>query len=305
MVLQSDCTTDAPIIIPNGMTHDGAGHKVTAIDPPGDHFRGAVLQNGGASANVVDTVLETMGLESVCQTGQNKLVGILFDGAAGTITRNTILSVNKNPRAGVLSGCQEGNAIEAANFGSMPGRMEVKIDNNTIHNYQKTGIVVNGDVDGTIVANTVIGAGPQGFIGQNGIQIGAGASARVKGNTVTGNSYTGSGTASGGIIVASGPLHHSNYSFGIEIESNTLIGNDVGVWLMQMNEKRESPVVATRVSVVNNIITNDAVTNGHTYQAGITAHGKNDFIKGNRISGAGYDPATLPGSTLAIDAYQD
>ena len=305
MVLQSDCTTDAPIIIPNGMTHDGAGHKITAIDPPGDHFRGAILQNGGASANVVDTVLETAGLENVCQTGPDKLAGILFDGASGTITRNTILALNKNPQSGVLSGCQEGNAIEAVNFGSMPGRMQVKIDNNIIRNYQKTGIVLNGDVEATLVANRIEGVGPQGFIAQNGIQVSGGASGRVKGNTVTGNSYTGSSTASGGIIVASGPLHHSNYSFGVEIESNTLAGNDVGVWLMQMNERRESPVVPTRVSVVNNVITNDAVTNGHTYQAGITAHGKGDLIKGNRISGAGYDPATVPGSTLAIDTYQD
>jgi hypothetical protein len=305
MVLQSDCMTDSPIIVPNGMTHDGAGHKITAIDPPGGHFRGGILQNAGATANVVDTVLETAGIEDFCQTGADQLAGILFDGASGTITRNTILAVNKNSRAGVLSSCQEGNAIEAVNFGSMPGRMQVKIDNNTIRNYQKTGIVLNGEVDGTVVANAVVGAGPQGFIGQNGIQIGAGASGHVMGNTITGNAYSGSDTASGGIVVASGPLHRSNYSFGVEIEQNTLVGNDVGVWLMQMNERRESPVVPTRVSVTNNVITNDAVTNGRTYQAAITAHGNGDLIKGNRISGAGYDPATLPGSTLAIDAYQE
>jgi len=30
-------------------------------------------------------------------------------------------------------------------------------------------------------------------------------------------------------VVASGPLHRSEYSFGVEIEENTLVGNDVGV----------------------------------------------------------------------------
>jgi len=302
MVLQGDCTTDAPIIVPNGMTHDGGGHKISAIDPPGDHFRGAVIQNGGASASVVNTVIETAGLADACQSGADSLAGILFDSASGTISGNLILSMNKHPRAGVLSSCQEGNAIEVANSAA---RMPVTIAGNTIRNYQKTGIVLNGAVNAIVEDNTVEGAGPQGYIGQNGIQISAGANARVIRNRVIGNSYTGSSTASGGIVVASGPLHRSEYSFGVDIEGNTLVNNDVGVWLMQMNERRESPVVPTHVRVINNVITNDAVTNGRVYQSGITAHGNGDTISGNRILGAGYDPATLPGKTIAIDSYQD
>jgi hypothetical protein len=304
MVLQGDCTTDVPIIVPNGMTHNGAGHKITVVDPPGDHFRGAVIQNGGASASVTDTMIETAGLTDFCQSGGDRLAGILFDGASGTISRNVIISMNKNSASGILSSCQEGNAIEVINFGFASSRPQVTIDANTIRNYQKTGIVVNGDVDGIVTGNTVVGAGPQAFIGQNGIQIGSGAYARVTGNTVVGNSYTGSSTASGGIIVASGPLHKSGYSLGVEISSNYLAGNDVGIWLMQMTEQREPPVVPTRVKVVNNLITNDALTNGHKYQAGITAHGNNDTITGNRISGVGYDPSTLPGSTFGIDDYR-
>jgi hypothetical protein len=304
MVLQSDCWTDAPIIVPNGMTHDGGGHKITAIDPPGGHFRGAILQNGGASASVVNTAIETSGLANVCEQGADMLAAVLFDGASGTISGNVIHAVNKHPGRGVLSSCQEGNAIEAVNSGALAGRAKVTIAGNTIHNYQKTGIVVGGAVDGIVEDNIVEGAGPQGFIGQNGIQIGSGASASVRRNKVIGNSYTGTETASGGIVVASGPVHRSEYSFGVEIEENTLVSNDVGVWLMQMTERRESPVVPTRIRVVNNVITNDAVTNTR-YQAAITAHGNGDLIRGNRILGAGYDPATNPGKTLAIDAYQD
>jgi hypothetical protein len=302
MALQGDCTTDAPIIVPNGMTHDGAGHRITAIDPPGGHFMGAVLQNGGAVASVINTAIETAGLGDFCQTGPDKLAGILFDGASGSISGNSILSMNKNSRSGALSSCQEGNAIEVMNFGAAPDRVTVTVGGNTIRNYQKTGIVVNGDVDATVTGNTVIGAGPQRFIGQNGIQIGSGAFASVTSNNVSGNAYTGSETASGGIVVASGPLHKSGYSFGVEIRANSLAGNDVGIWLMQMTEHREAPVVPTRIRVLDNMITNDAVTN--KYQAGITAHGNNDTIAGNRISGVGYDPATLHGSTFAIDDYR-
>ena len=135
MQLQDDCITDAPIIIPNGMTHAGAGHKITAVDPPSDHFRGAVIQNGGASAN-------------------------------------------------------------------------------------------------------------------------------------------------------------------------NLSGNDVGVWLIQETERGDAPVLPTQIKVIDNVITNEALTNGAGYQAGITAHGNGDTIRGNRISGAGYDPATRPGSTFGIDDYR-
>ncbi|MBV8846940.1 MAG: hypothetical protein JO307_29375 [Bryobacterales bacterium] len=304
MVLQNDCTTDAPIVVPNGITHNGVGHKISAIDPPGDHFRGAIIQNSGASASVINTVIETVNLADYCESGANSLAGILFDGASGEITGNTILSVRKTSTDGHLSSCQEGNAIEVMNFGALSGRAKVNIDGNQIRNYQKTGIVLNGEVDGTVTGNTVIGAGPQNYIGQNGIQIGSGASARVSRNTVSDNSYTGSSTASGGIIVASGPLHRSEYSFGVQIADNTLVGNDVGVWLMQMNDRRESPVVQTHVQVTNNTISNDAVNNGRTYQAAITAHGNGDVISGNRILGRGYDPATLPGKTLSIDDYR-
>jgi hypothetical protein len=304
MVLQSDCTTDAPIVVPNGITHNGAGHKISAIDPPGDHFRGAIIQNAGASASVINTVIETANLENICESGVHKLAGIRFDGASGEITGNTILSVRRSTPEGNLPSCQEGNAIEVTNFGSLPGRAKINIEGNQIRNYQKTGIILGGEVDGTVSSNTVIGAGPQNFIGQNGIQISSGASARVSRNTVVDNSYTGSSAASAGIIVSSGPIRRSEYSFGLEISENTLVGNDVGVWLQQMNERGESPIVPTRVRVTNNTITNDAVNNGLTYQAAITVHGNGDLVSGNRILGRGYDPATLPGKTMGIDDYR-
>ncbi len=304
MTLQGDCTTDTTIIVPNGMTLDGAGYRITALDPPGGNFHGAIIRSGGTAAQVVNTVLATGNLANVCAGGDDSLTGILFDGASGTISGNTILSLNKNSSAGARSSCQEGNAIKAVNFGPISGRIPVAISGNTIRDYQKTGIIVSGEVDGTVTGNTVVGAGPQADIGQNGIQIGEGATGRVRNNTVSGNAYTGGGTASGGIIVASGPLHGSRYSEGIEIDNNTLVGNDVGVWLMQMEQDRESPAVPTRAKVMGNSISNDAVTN-KLYQAGITDHGNGDEISGNHIAGTGYDPATRPGSTFSVDRYNN
>src|SRR5439155_26133070 len=50
LTLAADCTTDTTILIPNGFTLDGNGNTITAVDPAGDHFRGAVVKNGRTTA---------------------------------------------------------------------------------------------------------------------------------------------------------------------------------------------------------------------------------------------------------------
>ena len=52
MTLNGDCTTSASIIVPDGFTLDGNSFTITGVDPVGDHFRGAVVRNGGLVAHV-------------------------------------------------------------------------------------------------------------------------------------------------------------------------------------------------------------------------------------------------------------
>jgi parallel beta-helix repeat protein len=301
ITLQADCSTDASLAATDGMTLNLGGHTVTAHDPAGDHFRGGVVQQYGGTANVTNGTITTSGLAEVCDGGADRLRGVLFDGASGSITNLQVLNINQN-QGPVLSGCQEGNAIEARNFGGSPSTINVTIDGNTISGYQKTGIVVNGDAAGVVTNNTITGDGPQAFIAQNGIQIGFGATAQVKRNTVTGNSYTGNtGDASGGVLVVAGPFYGSGYSVSDQIDGNTLIGNDIGVWLSQIDAFGNPPATPTSAKVTNNTISNSAVTNGIPYQAGVLDQGNNDKIVGNSISGAGYDPANPCGCTFAVD----
>src|SRR4051812_18282036 len=210
MTLNGDCTTTTSIIVPNGLTFDGAGHTITAVDPAGGHFTGGVIQNGGAKANVTNVKITTSGLAEVCDAGPDRLRGILFDGASGSITNTEITNINQN-HGTTFSGCQEGNGIEVRNFGASPTTIRVSIDGNVVTGYQKTGIIANGDTDATITDNTVTGYGRQGFIAQNGIQVGFGATALVKRNDVSGNAYTGTSTVSGGILVVAGPYYDSTY----------------------------------------------------------------------------------------------
>ena len=216
MTLQNDCTTDQTILVPDGMTLDGNGHSITAVDPTGGHFVGAVVANAGASANVRNLTVTTFQLADVCDGGVDRLRGIMLDTASGSITNNTVVGIRQG-----ASGCQEGNAIEVRNapFDTTPGPMKgVTISGNTVRDYQKTGIAASGHVAATITNNTVTGAGPINYIAQNGIQVGFGASATVKGNTVSGNWYTPVSDVACGVL-----LYQAG---GVKASSNTLLANE-------------------------------------------------------------------------------
>jgi hypothetical protein len=69
----------------------------------------------------------------------------------------------------------------------------------------------------TILGNTVTGAGPIGYIAQNGVQVGFGGSGLVKTNTISGNSYTGPDLGCGILFFdADGVKQQANILFGNE-----------------------------------------------------------------------------------------
>ena len=139
---------------------------------------------------VMNTTVQASNLATACDAGADRLRGILFDGARGTITDNTVVNIEQSTNG---DGCQEGNAIEArsAPFDKTgTNDLAVLIVNNVITQYQKSGIVANGSVPATIRNNSVTGDGPINFTAQNGIQVGLGATAVVKMNSSSGNNYT-------------------------------------------------------------------------------------------------------------------
>ncbi|MEO7077132.1 MAG: hypothetical protein ABI068_17690 [Ktedonobacterales bacterium] len=226
--------------------------------------------------------------------------GVVNNGGAVNVTNSSIHEIGESP----FNGDQHGVAVYWVYGSAATG----SITNNMIWDYQKGGIVVNGvGSSADIRGNTVKGFGPINFIAQNGIQIGYGAAATVMSNTVSGNSYTGTSTVSGGIIVVGGPCYGAAYTTGTHIVGNTVVNNDVGIWLTNIDADCVSaPTTATNIKVVNNTISNDAVNNnygGFGYQAGVADQGYNDKIIHNTISGAGYNPATSATAYLvAIDA---
>jgi hypothetical protein len=218
--LLGDCSTSTTVTVPDGMTLDGAGHTITAYDPAGGHFRGAVVTNAGRVANIRRLTVRAHQLGDVCDAGTDRLRGLLLDGAGGVLDHNRVLGL---AQAG--SGCQEGNAIEVRNEPFGPGGHDVyvAVTANEVRGYQKGGIVLSGSVAGGIFDNTVAGLGRVPEIAQNGVQVGFGATARVERNVVTDNFYTGpAGAESCGVLF---------YQAGrrAEAEHNTFSGNQRNV----------------------------------------------------------------------------
>lgn len=295
--LRGDCTTDETIVI-NAARLDGDGHTITARDPatPGVVFTGAIVRNGGDVLHVRDIRLTTDSLDDACHAGLDLLRGVLLDGASGSVTDSVIFNVKQGD-----SGCQEGHAIDVRNMGTSPRQSRVRIEGNRLSGYQKTGVLVIGDVDALVVDNVIDGGGPVGFIARNGIQIGFGADARVSDNRVTGNSYTGTSTVATGVLVVGGPLHGGAFTRGVQVRENVILASDVGVLLDNSEADGSASLRPTRNEVVGNFIRHDLVTNGIPYHAGVTVIGNRDRVVGNRIAGAAYDPATIPGATFEVD----
>jgi hypothetical protein len=223
--------------------------------------------------------------------------GVVNDGGSVSITNSTVTNIGENP----FNGTQHGVGIYWAYNSHATGT----IKNDTVSQYQKGGIVVNGFGSSAAISNnTVTGLGPVDYIAQNGIQIGFGATGTIKGNTVSGNEYTGTNYASsGGILVVGGPFYGDPVSSGISISNNTVTNNDVGVWLS--NADGTPSLAATNNSVSNNAISKtDGLTNisGDTsppstptcgYQAGVADEGNGDSITNNTVSGSGYVPGSV------------
>ena len=226
--------------------------------------------------------------------------GVFVLGDGGPVSVDVLKSSIHDIGDSPINGNQRGVAIYYRAY-FLAGSATGKIDGNTLTNYQKGGIVVNGIGSNAIVSNnTVTGLGVVSFIAQNGIQFGYGSSGSVMKNTVTGNQYSGSSTVSGGIVVVGGPGYGTcpdgnpcAYTTGIQIVQNKVVNNDVGVFLTNLRGDFGPPDNATNVKAVNNTISNDAVTNGYCYQAGVSDVGNNDKIVSNSVSGAGYGPSNV------------
>lgn len=138
------------------------------------------------------------------------------------------------------------------------GEVEVTIKDNTVIDYDRNGITVNGEkASGKIIGNEVVGETDSGWA-NNGIQIGFGATGTIKDNTVRNNNWTGEGdwTATDILLydvsdvqVVKNKIEDAQLGIGILGDNNKVINNsmDTGTWSIAIYS-------GTNNKVINNTI---------------------------------------------------
>ena len=235
----------------------------------------------------------------------------IVDGGSATIRDNVITGIRNDP----LDGVQTGIGIIVDGFDA---ETTAVIQNNTITDYQKGGIVVFGDeASATVTGNTVVGAGPTDLIAQNGIQVSDGADAVVSDNRVSGNVYTGADVVATGIYVDTAGdvsvidnrvfenqngMLILNQDFilvaGNRVTDNTRDGIDIGSvngGLLIDNRVEDNGLDGVVLSDVTNLGMNgNRIRNNAGYGLAITGESSENIIFGNILRG-----------NIEFDAYDD
>lgn len=149
--------------------------------------------------------------------------GVRVDsGGSADILGNHITDIRDAPPPPMVSGCQNGVAVQVgrqadATTGS------ARIMGNVIDNYQKNGPTVdNVGSHAEIVHNRILGVGPTATIAQNGIQASRGATAVVRHNFVADHIFTPQTFASTGLLLFQSGM--------VLTDHNTITSNDVGAF---------------------------------------------------------------------------
>jgi parallel beta-helix repeat protein len=244
-------------------TTTGAGPTIqspAAVTPVsvGGFNIGAALVDITASGDTVSGFT----INGATDTDGNLYSGVrVRNGGSATISSNTItgLTTASNPLFGI--GVQVGT-----NRGGGSGATAT-VTSNVIKNYAGAGVLADGhNVSATVTSNTITGRGPgNGGETEYGVQVSRGAFGDVESNSVSGNS---NGNNSGGIYF------FQDVGVNSVAKSNSVSGNDVGIWL-----DTSGATGGGRIQVASNSVT------GNTGFAGILDQSSNGVvIQSNSVS---------------------
>jgi nitrous oxidase accessory protein NosD len=246
---------------------------VNATGSSGGAIAAAILVRNAINVEISGLIVDTAnnGITS-CSTD---LIGILFQNASGAIEHNAVRNAKLST---ALNGCQSGNGIVVQTLGVSGGLFQVRITDNSVHDYQKNGITANeSGTEANVVGNVVTGSGPNPAIAQNGIQIGFGGTGRIERNTVAGNidsscvsptNCTANGT---GILVFE--------SDNVRVEGNSVVGNQVGIFSNGNHTTIDANGVSDSVTLVGIDLAGD---NGVASANDVTSSGQAaTFLEGN------------------------
>lgn len=201
----------------------------------------AVVQITGSNDTLEGFTITNSGQESSPNSIQYGVY--ISNGGSADLERNDISDISDAP----ISGDQNGVAVEAG-LSTVPTSGSVILTQNTIQEYQKNGVTVDGSGSyGDIEQNTITGVGPTDVTAQNGIQISSGASGVIKNNIVNNNVYSPGTTSSTGILLCGAAF--------TDTDGNSLSTDDTGIY-DAANEPTElcPPAPKSRATINDNSI---------------------------------------------------
>jgi hypothetical protein len=163
------------------------------------------------------------------------LIGVFYRNASGRIESTTVRNTRLGPE---FQGCQSGIGIFAQS--TRFGTSRLTVEGNSVHDYQKAGIV--GNEEGTeleATANSITGDGVTTAIAQNGIQIGYGAEGTITLNSISNHVYR-----------CESPCEASTNILVVQADRVTITGNatTTSVINIYLRESNRSEIAANVVS---------------------------------------------------------
>jgi len=214
------------VVIDTPLALVGEGRGETVVESPeslGTSYDRPQRDGGTATESPVvfvdgtDAELCSLTVDGARNAGDNRnFSGIGLRNANARIVDVETVRTTNDP----FAGAQHGNGIAAFNTDGTARRVAVR--ESTVHDYQKTGVVGEGDGLTMIVADTTVtGQGATDENGQNGVQISGGAAGYLFRNVVTDNVYTGATFTATGVIGVD--------AAGITLSENRLASNQFGL----------------------------------------------------------------------------
>lgn len=268
----------------NGATIQPAGMTANATNlVTGDPIAAVFLIQNAREVVLTDLIVDGSGNGiTACLP---KLMGVVFQNATGKLTHAVVRNIKLGGDEG---GCQSGVAVFAQSLA--PGATDLKIDGNSIHDYQKNGIVVNGTGTQVLVQqNVVTGSGPNPLIAQNGIQFADGAAGDVRGNIAGNHVYSPCASLEDCAAVSTDVLILDCNN--VAVVRNVLGSSQSAIFYQgnggSINNNRiSSTLVFDGIQVVgdnNTTVINDIV---NSQEAGIFVAGKHNTVAANNINEA-------------------
>lgn len=246
------------------------------VNPPPDATGPIILVENSTDIVIRNLIVDGADLfADGCNGGDDRIAGIRYNDSSGMIRDNVVRRVRHTPGNG-SEGCQEGLAIWITS--SAAGSYEVGIRDNTVIEFQKGGITVNGsDINVAIQGNNMVfGEGGTPIIAQNGIQLSRGATGVIKRNDVGNVLFTGADWAATGIL-----LFEVN---GVKVQENVVTNSQLGVAIAGFGGAFGGPGIANDNIIQANTLTDNLF--GISLQAFFGAGGEvnDNVIRNNEIT---------------------